>query len=83
MSAAGAPAKTLVLARGGQALIVVASYGPAGEVNLTLDGAALGLANGAIATNAETGERVEQPTPNQIRLALPRHDFRIVRVAAP
>lgn len=75
----GAKAKLLVLARGGQAMIVVASYGPGGAVTLDLD-KTLGLPDDAVATNAETGERLAQPAPGRIELALPRHDFRIVRI---
>ena len=79
--ATGAPVKTLVLARAGQALLVVASYGPGGDVQISLDQAALGLADDAVAVNAETGERLEQVAPGQFKLFLPRHDFRIIRVS--
>lgn len=79
---AGAPAKTLALARAGKALIAVASYGPAGEVRLTLDTRLLGLPENATAVNAETGEPVERTAPGQFTLTLPRHDFRLIALGA-
>ena len=79
--ATGAPVKTLVLARAGQALLVVTSYGPGGDVQIGLDRAALGLSGEAEAVNAETGERLEQVAPGQFKLSLPRHDFRLIRVS--
>jgi len=76
----GASVKTLVLARGGQALLIVASYGPGGEACITLDQTALGLEGDGVAVNAENGERLEQVTPGRFKVSLPRHDFRIIRV---
>ena len=78
----GVPAKTLVLARAGQALLAVASYGPGGDVQISLDRVVLGLTGGAVAVNAETGESIEKIAPGQFKLSLPRHDFRLVRVSS-
>jgi len=74
----GAPAKVLTLALGGKALLAVCSYGPGGDVLLTLDTRRLKLAKDASAVNAETGESVERLASGQFRIALPRHDFRLL-----
>lgn len=72
------PVKTLALARGGQVLLAVASYGPEGDVALALDTRLLGLAKEATAVNAETGAPIERTAPGQFKLTLPRHDFRLI-----
>lgn len=77
----GAAAKTLVLSRGGRALIVVASYGPAGEVTLDLDLPRLALAGKLSAVNVETDAAIERTGAGQFRLPLARHDFCILRVS--
>jgi len=81
LQTAGVPVKTLVLARGGEALVIVASYGPGGGVCFNLDRAALGLSGDLVAVNAETDEGFEKGSPDQFKLSLPRHDFRIIRVS--
>jgi len=78
--ATGPAVKTLTLARGGRAIIVVSSFGPAGELRLGLDRKMLGLANELVAVNAETGERLAQPAPGEFTLTVPRHDFRLVLI---
>ena len=77
----GVPAKTLALARQGRAMVVVTSYGPAGDVLLELDAKMMELPDQAVAVDAETGEELQRLTPTQFKLALPRHDFRIIFVA--
>jgi len=77
---AGVPAKALVLARQGQAMIVVSSYGHEGTIQIELDRKTLGLSKDTVAVNAETGERIDQSTPGQFKLNLPRHDFRIIKI---
>ena len=76
---AGVPAKALVLARQGQAMIVVSSYGHEGTIQIELDRKTLGLSDDAVAVNIETGERLEQIATGQFKLHLPRHDFRIIQ----
>ena len=76
----GAAVKTLVLARGGRAMIVVTSYGPGGDVVLNLDQKTLGLPEEAAAWNAESGVRIERLRAGRFQLTIPRHDFRIVLV---
>ncbi len=76
----GAAAKTLALGRSGQALIVVASYGPAGDVTLDLDPAALGLAGELSGVNVETGAAIERTGPGSFKLPLGRHDFCLVKI---
>ena len=79
----GVPVKTLAIARGGKAMVVVASYGPAGEVNLDFDLKRMGLSEEVIAVNVETSQRLERLGPGRFKLALPRHDFRLVRIEPP
>jgi hypothetical protein len=78
----GAAVKTLTLARGGEALLVVASYGPAGDVILELDRKTLGLPDDAVATDLEGKKALERLGPGRFKLSIPRHDFRVVRVSA-
>ena len=80
VQATGVPVKALVLARAGQALVALASYGPAGDVRVSLDRAVLGLSGDLEAANAETGEPLAVIAPGQFKLTLPRHDFRLVRI---
>ncbi len=82
VTTSGAAVKTLVLSRGGEALIVVASYGPAGEVTLDLDLARLGLSGELSAVNLETGQKIEQTAPGQFKLPLERHDFCLARISS-
>jgi hypothetical protein len=79
----GAPVRTLALARGGKAMVVVASFGPTGEVELALDLKRLGLSEEVVAANVETGQRLERLGPGRFKLTLPRHDFRLVRIESP
>ncbi len=76
----GAPAKALILARQGRALIAIVSYGPAGEVRLTLDRNALGLPENIVAIDAENGATIERPAPDRLSLTLPHHDFRLITI---
>jgi len=76
----GAPVKTLLLAQGGGAMMILSSFGPEGEVNVSLDKKVLGLSDDVTAVNVETGELVERTAPGQFKLLLPRHDFRVLRV---
>ena len=79
----GAPARAIVLARAGRALLAVASYGSGGEISLSLDLETLGVPANAVARNAETGEPVERVAEGRFRLLLPRHDFRLIAVGTP
>ena len=76
----GVPVKTLTLARQDKAMVVVTSYGPAGNVMLELDRKSLTLPDNAIAVNAETGAELQRLGPGRFKLALPRHDFRLILV---
>jgi hypothetical protein len=76
----GVPVKTLTLARQGKAMLVVASYGPAGDVVLELDKKSLALSDNVIAADAETGGELQRLGPGRFKLALPRHDFRLILV---
>ena len=77
------PVKTLTLARAGKAMIVLSSFGPAGEVTFKVNRQMLGLDEDVVAVNAETSEPLAQPGPGSFRLILPRHDFRLVRLEPP
>jgi hypothetical protein len=80
LKTSGAPAKTLALARGGKAMIVVASCGPEGEVALDLDLKTLGLPESASARNAETGAAIRSAAPGRYAFPLARHDFCVVGI---
>jgi len=80
MRTTGAPVKTLVLAKAGRAMVVISSFGPAGDVKLSLDRKILGLTGEVVAVNAETAERLAQPAPGSFTLTIPRHDFRLVLI---
>ena len=79
----GAAVKTLVLARGGKAMVVVASYGPGGDVQLDCNRRELGLVGDLVAVNVETGKPIEQELSGGFKLLVPRHDFRVLRVEPP
>jgi hypothetical protein len=77
----GAAVRTLTLARGGKAMVVVASCGPGGEVTLDLDRKLLGLADDVAAVNGETGQRLQRLGPGQFKLTIARHDFQVVQIS--
>ena len=79
----GVPVKTLTMARQSRAMMVVTSYGPAGDVVLELDGKSLALPDNAIAVDAETGAGLQRLGPGRFKLTLPRHDFRLILVEPP
>ena len=68
--------------RSREAMVVVSSFSPAdGAVALKPDAAALGLAPGWVASDAETGEAV--PVAGGVaKVDVPAYGFRIVRLAA-
>jgi len=76
----GADARTLVMARGGQAIVAVADYGGGGACTLTLTPDAVGVAGTASATDLESGAAVERVGPGAYRFDLPAHDLRVIRV---
>ena len=78
----GAACKTLTLSRDGRAMVVVCSYGQAGEVTLELDAKRLGLPADAVATDLASGTpvpRVDGPGPMRFRLDLPRRRIGVGR----
>jgi hypothetical protein len=77
----GAPVKTLTLARADKAMIVMSNFGPAGEVRFEIDRTMLGLSGDIVAVNAEMGKQLAQSGRDSFRLTVPRHDFRLVRIA--
>lgn len=76
---AGVTAKALVLSRPAKALVLVTDFGDGGECALTVDAGKLGLKNGFIAKDAETGEALTV-TNGRITFPLKKHDFRMVEV---
>lgn len=48
----GVPVKALTLARAGKAMIVLTSFGPAGEVTIKINRQMLGLGEDVVAVNA-------------------------------
>lgn len=76
----GAEAKALALARGGRVMLVVASYGPGGDVRIELDRKLLPIPGEASAVDSETGKPLQRLAPLRFQFHLPRHDFRLVRI---
>jgi len=69
---------SLVLSRAGKALVFVTDYsGTGGECSLAVDKKALGLKNGLIAKDAETGESLPA-SDGKVRFPIKQHDFRMV-----
>jgi len=77
----GVPVKTLTLARADKAMIIMSNFGPAGEVKFNIDRTMLGLSGDIVAVNAETGKQLAQSDRDSFTLTVPRHDFRLVRIA--
>jgi hypothetical protein len=74
----GVDAEGLVLKRGGQALIVVTSFGKGGEADVQLDGQRLGLRPGESYYDLETGDKLEASGQFGCKFRLPRHDFKVI-----
>jgi hypothetical protein len=76
VSVQGADARTIAMARGGQAVVVVTDYGDGGDCRVSLDAAALGLPQKATATDFETGAAVDGDVAAGLRFTLKKHDFK-------
>ena len=74
----GAPAKALLLQCGGNALLIVASYGDTGDIRADLSRVA--LPPGAKARDAETAEELPFAEPHILTFPLERHNFRIIEI---
>lgn len=79
-AAAGVDARTLVMARGGQAIVAVTDYGGGGACTLTLGLDALGVPATATASDVETGAAVERVGAGVYRFDVPAHDLRVIKV---
>jgi hypothetical protein len=79
-SVTGLDARTLVLARGGQAIVVVTDYGGGGTARLELKLEALGVPAAATATDLESGAAVERLGAGGFRFELPAHEFKVLKV---
>ena len=75
----GVDGKTIAIARGGKAVIVVTDYGNGGDCTVKLDLAALGLGAEAKAADFETGQAIEKVGPGEFKFQLKKHDFKIFR----
>jgi hypothetical protein len=75
---AGVDARTLALARGKRALVIVTDYGKGGDAKLTLDRAALRLPASATAKDFETGEPITSNAPGEFSFRMKKHDFKAV-----
>ncbi len=61
-------------------MIVVASYGPAGDVTVDLDPTAARPAGELSGVNVETGAAIERTGPGSFKLPLGRHDFCLAKI---
>jgi hypothetical protein len=73
----GADARSLVLARGGRAMVIVTDFGNGGNIAMSVNPRALGVRSAFTARDAETGE-VLNVTSGKLLFPLERHDFREV-----
>jgi len=76
----GVDGKTLAVAKGGAAIIVVTDYGEGGECVVKLDLKALGLGEKVKATDLESGKPVEGAGAGAFKFTLKKHDFKIFQV---
>jgi len=70
----------LVVAKPGRVLVLVCDYGEGGEVVLSPDRQALGLAGQLAAVNAETNEPVPVMAAGAVKVTLKKHDFQLIRI---
>jgi hypothetical protein len=80
VKAEGVDARTLAVANGGAAIVVVTDYGNGGSCRVSLDLPQLGLRPEAEATDLETGQPIDRAAPGVFALQLRKHDFRILQV---
>ncbi len=76
----GIDARTLALAGGGRAIVVVTDYGNGGSGQVMLDLEKLGLEREAAATNLETGEPIARSAPGVFTVPIKKHDVCILQV---
>ncbi|MFH1922495.1 MAG: hypothetical protein ABIP48_21755 [Planctomycetota bacterium] len=76
----GIDARTLVVSKPGEAIVVVTDYGDGGRGRVQLDLDSLGLDEDIGATCLETGQSIERDSPGVFVLDLKKHDFRILHV---
>ena len=80
ITVAGIDARTLAMAKGKKAIVVVTDYGSGGPCQVAMDLKRLGVPPTAIATDLETGQSVERTAFGEFSFDLKKHDFRILRV---
>ncbi len=81
LTTTGAAVKTLTLARQGKAMVVVASYGPGGEVVLDLDRQVAWRAGRCRRAGRRDRRRnCHGSAAGRFKLAMPRHDFRLILI---
>ncbi len=73
-------ARTLALARGQRALIIITDYGNGGEAKVRLDHTALNLPASATAKDFETNEPLPQAAAGEWSFQLKKHDFKAILV---
>ena len=76
----GIDARTLVIANGPEAIVVVTDYGDGGHCRVKLDMEKLGLGRNAEAEDLETDEAIERAGAGEFEFDLKKHDFRILRI---
>jgi hypothetical protein len=76
----GIDARTLVVSKPGEAVVVVTDYGDGGRCRLQLDIDSLGLDDRSSATCLESGQSIERDGPGIFDFDLKKHDFRILHV---
>ena len=80
VSVEGVDARTIVLSKTGEAIVVVTDYGEGGEARVLIDLETLGLREDGRGVDLETGEPIERSGPGGFVFDLKKHDFRILHV---
>ena len=77
---AGIDARTIAMARGGKALVIVTDYGDGGAATVKLDAKPLGIPAAAKAKDFETGEAIAGDASSGLRFQMKKHDFKAMVV---
>jgi hypothetical protein len=72
----GIDARTIALARGGRAVLIVTDYGGGGQARVRFDAARLGLNADARARDLETGAAIAPAAQGVLTLDVKKHDFK-------
>jgi hypothetical protein len=81
LAVTGATTSSIVVAKPGQAMIVVCDWSGGGQITLAPD-PSLNLGAGFSVTDVESGQPIQTAGDGRVTFTLPRHDFRIFHLVA-